>query len=150
MRAFVSFVMAAIVAATFPAEAAAQDGPAWNRILNPEGSFSVEMPCSEQDVEAQEDGGSSGMACWLDNLVIGAVLTTDGLADEDEVAASDFDGLLAEARDDPESARVELRPGEMIVLAVMEDPEGLATDVDFAATEQLALRYFDSLQALTQ
>ena len=45
---------------------------------------------------------------------------------------------------------VELRPGEMIVLAVMEDPEGLATDVDFAATEQLALRYFDSLQALTQ
>ena len=177
IRTFCLLFLAAIVAAAVPGAAFAQEGSTWHRIQNPEGSFSVEMPCTENDVQAQEDGGSFGMACWLDNIVIGAVLTTDGVGAGGPDAASDFEGMLAEARDDPESARVELLPsagprmfrvwkdtagpfgiaqfielraGEIIVLAVMEDPEGLATDIDFAATEQLALRYFDSLQALTQ
>ena len=91
--------------------------------------------------------------------------------------AADFDGMLADARNDPATDRVELwnvsgarafriwgaknqplalaqiverRPGEMIVLAVMEEAEGALQAVDPAVVEQLAARYFDSLEIAAQ
>lgn len=174
MRGYHRLVVAGLlVVATVSTEAAAQDTPSWHRLANPDGAFSVEMPCNKGSVQEQEDDGSVGMACWQGSLVIGAVTTTDGLGEGGPDAAADFEAMLAEARNDPNSERVEVlpstdarmfrvwknsdapfgiaqmiefRPGKMVVLAVMENPEGAPSSIDRTAAEQMAFRYFDSFQ----
>lgn len=175
MRGVFHLAIAALFAAAMlPTSAAAQEAPSWNRVPNPDGSFSVEMPCTQETVQRQEDKGSIGMACWLGGLLIGAVMTTDGLGDGGPDAATDFEGMLAEARNDPDGQRVQVLPSEgarmfrawkktgtpfgvaqmiesypggMIVLAVMDNPEGSSSSTDRVAAEQIALRYFESFQA---
>ena len=166
-----------LVAVVSPLTASAQDASPWHRFDNPDGSFSVEMPCDEGDVEEQGEDGTVGLSCWWDDLIIGALLTSDGMGAFGSDPAADFDGMLADARNDPATDRVELwnvsgarafriwgaknqplalaqiverRPGEMIVLAVMEEAEGALQAVDPAVVEQLAARYFDSLEIAAQ
>jgi hypothetical protein len=164
-----------LLAAVLPAFGAANaQDTAWTRVEAPDQYFSIEMPCDQENVLTQEDGATAGLVCLWEGVAFAALVTGDGLRGQFE-GTTDIDGMLADAKADPESGRVEMlpggggfriwkqeslsfgvaqisefRPGAMLVLAVMEDSDQEGGEIDRSVIEPMSERFFQSMNAQGQ
>jgi hypothetical protein len=154
--------------------ASAQTGPGgvWRRVVAPDGSIAVSLPCADSETGVRSDGGVTAMICKSEGLgfevMVGAMPHGSG-------APESFDELLSDAQHDPNAGEVhvtsvaghraftvtrpasgsvglaqfvDFKPGKPIIMMAMEDPEGGIAASGKAPASERARKFLGSLEII--
>jgi hypothetical protein len=164
--------VAGLAIAGTAASAQAGPGEVWRRVVAPDGSIAVSLPCPDSETGMRSDGGVTAMICKSEGLgfevMVGAMPNGSGTPDS-------FDQLLSKAQHDPNAGEVhvtsvaghraftvtrpasgpvglaqfvDFKPGKPIIMMAMEDPEGGIDASGKAPATARARKFLGSLEMI--